>query len=441
MRPTPDRRRPWPLAVAATLVALGCATAATVTAPIAPAAALVAGPLADSPVRGLGQLVVKLAPGVAVDDINSLLGSTTGSVLLASRSLYLLAVPLDRPSTDHAEAAAGWAKQAKRLVHELGKDRRVVYAEANSDADSTEGERFHYWPNGGPDCVGRDPALYTRQRVTTQLDLVRVHRLSTGAGTVIAILDTGVIASHPAFSGRIAAGGYDYVDDDPNPVERRDGLDQDRDGRTDEGYGHGTFVAGVAALIAPDAKILPERVLDTEGRGSVFTVAEAIYDATAAGADVVNMSFGTADRLESKILKEAIHAAVQAGVVFVGAAGNDGTGTEHYPAAFDGVLSVGALDSAGTGLADFSSRGGWVDLAAPGTHVASALPCGYGYWSGTSVAAPFVSAEAALVLSSRPPGKAKKKDTVDKRISTSCHKIHGMSVHSGAIDLLRSLSG
>jgi subtilisin family serine protease len=183
-------------------------------------------------------------------------------------------------------------------------------------------------------------------------------------------------------------------------------------------------------------------VLDSDGRGSVFLVAEAIYDATTRGADVINMSFGTPDQLDSTVLKEAVDVARHAGVVFVGAAGNDGSGSKHFPAAMDGVLAVGALDGSGDSLADFSAHGDWVDLAAPGVNITSALPCGYGTWSGTSMAAPFVSGEAALLLSAGKlaGGKPRTPDQIGHDICDGADKVRGLSVHAGTVDLLRSLS-
>jgi subtilisin family serine protease len=228
------------------------------------------------------------------------------------------------------------------------------------------------------------------------------------------------------------------VDDDPVPQEERDNVDQDGDSIVDEGYGHGTFVAGIVALVAPGARILPQRVLDSDGRGNVFTVAEAVYDSVAEGADVINMSFGTTGAVESKVLTEALKAAAKAGVVLVAAAGNDGSRVKHYPAAVDGVLSVGALDAGGTGLAPFSARGDWVDLAAPGQDVTSMLPCGYGTWSGTSMAAPFVAGAAALDAGA---GGSAKRDGKGEKIRHSAERLKGVSVHDGALDVARMLRG
>ena len=87
--------------------------------------------------------------------------------------------------------------------------------------------------------------------------------------------------------------GYDFVDNDLAPDEEANGLDDDGDGRVDELYGHGTHVAGIVHLVAPDARLLPLRVLNSDGRGNNFRTASAIVYATHRGADAINLSLGT----------------------------------------------------------------------------------------------------------------------------------------------------
>ncbi len=384
----------------------------------------------------VGQLVVKVADSVDIDTLNRRFGFSTRSTLLASHGVYLVDVPLAKPAADAKQQTKNWNEQVKRLVSTLAKDPSIAYAEANTEADIAEGERFHYWPSGGARCTSSDSGNYRGQPAALRLGLAKVHDRARGAGRVIAVLDTGIDDRHPALAGRIAAGGYDYVDDDRTPSEGRVGLDADADGYADEGYGHGTFVSGIAALVAPDARILPLRVLDAEGRGNVFVVAEAIYDAVDAGADVINLSFGTADKLKSAVLQDAVRAAEKGGAVVVGSAGNDGSQDAHYPAAMAGVISVAAQAENATALATFSARGAWVDIAAPGEHVVSTLPCGYGSWSGTSMAAPFVSGMAALLLELRPGAKP---SAVAKAIQDGSDKVRGLQVHGGSMNLSRAL--
>lgn len=384
----------------------------------------------------VGQLVVKMVPGADIASLNRRLGSTTRSVLLASHSVFLIDVPLKVHSADLPTQKQEWVKQAKDLVKSLSADPYVVYAEINTEAGITEGERFHHWPMGGPSCSGSNPGQYTGQPAATRLSLNEVHRKARGARRIVAVIDTGVDLAHPALAGRIAARGYDYIDDDSVPNEVRDGIDRDGDRLVDDGYGHGTFVAGIAALVAPEAKILPMRVLDSEGRGNVFMVAEAVYDAVDAGADVINMSFGTADKLKSRVLEDAVKTASKRGIVVTAAAGNDGSNEAHYPAAMTEVISVAAESADGGDLASFSARGKWVDVAAPGERIVSALPCGYGSWSGTSMAAPFVAGAVAVLASTHPGTRAQK---VVKSVDEGCDPGHGLEVRAGAMNLLRSL--
>ncbi len=230
------------------------------------------------------------------------------------------------------------------------------------------------------------------------------------------MLDTGIDATHPALAGHLVP-GYDFVDLDNDPSEV---------GSQQQGpYGHGTHVAGLIALVAPEAKIMPIRVLDQNGIGNIWVLAEALAyavnpDGNAAthdGADIVNMSIGTLrhTNLLADLLKKVssdvplagdddFPATGTPGVVVVAAAGNGGDTTPQYPAAenIGGLLAVGASTQTDA-LATFSTRGSWIRALAPGEHIVSSVPGGgYGTWSGTSMAAPLAAGEAALVRAAYP---------------------------------------
>lgn len=210
---------------------------------------------------------------------------------------------------------------------------------------------------------------------------------STGKEIVVAVLDTGV-APHEdlpgLLPGRSFTGG---TSPDPN--------------------GHGTHVAGIIAAamdnglgiagLAPAVRILPVQVLDADGSGDHADIASGIVWATDNGADVINLSLGGEE--SSDVLSAAVQYAVSKNVIIVAAAGNSGSGSNApmYPAAYDPVLAVAAAGPDGT-AAMFSNSGSYVDLAAPGFAILSTVPDGYDYLSGTSQAAPFVSAAAALLL-------------------------------------------
>ena len=123
-------------------------------------------------------------------------------------------------------------------------------------------------------------------------------------------------------------------------------------------------------------------MLDSDGVGNVYVVAQAILDAAAAGANVINMSFGTVQPTESKTLADAIATVEASGVVVVAAAGNSASTTPSYPAADTGVLSVSS--TSGSTLSTWANRGPWVQVAAPGDSVIGPVPGGgYDIWSGT----------------------------------------------------------
>ena len=215
----------------------------------------------------------------------------------------------------------------------------------------------------------------------------------TGSDVVVSVIDTGVDLDHPEFSGRIVP-GYDFVDGDSVP---------------EDGNSHGTHVAGTIAAAnnflgmtgaAPDAKIMPIRVLDDQGNGSLSDVISGIRWSVDNGADVINLSLGGGGYSQS--MDEALKYASSRGSVVIMSAGNEGANSPAYPAAHasNSGIAVGAVDMAGN-MARFSNRSGLEVLdyvTAPGVDIYSTLiNGGYGFMSGTSMAAPHVAGLAALV--------------------------------------------
>jgi subtilisin family serine protease len=224
---------------------------------------------------------------------------------------------------------------------------------------------------------------------------------------IVAVLDTGIDRTHAAFAGRSVLTGRDFVDGDTDPAERTDGIDNDADGVTDEGFGHGTFVAGLVSLTAPGATILPVRVLDTEGRGRASAIAAGIAWAVEQGADVINLSFG-ADQ-SSPLLGDAVRAALNRGVFVIASSGNGGVRTGiDFPASVAGVVAIGGTDERGAPAAFSDGIGSTVTVAAPAVGIVGPLPGGFGRADGTSFAAAFASGGAALRLETTPaplPGR------------------------------------
>ncbi|MGI5923595.1 MAG: S8 family peptidase [Lentisphaeria bacterium] len=213
------------------------------------------------------------------------------------------------------------------------------------------------------------------------------ERGDRGDAVLIALLDTPLLA-HVSLDGAKIAG-------------------LDLFGVSGEGAyaGHATAVASLlvgqsAELpgIAPAASLLSIPVMSGEGAGSAFQVAEAIIAAVSAGADIISMSLGTYD--DSAALRAAVAYAQEHGVVLIAAAGNDGLAQVTYPAAYEQVIAVAAVDARWT-HAGFSNRGAAVDIAAPGVGIYAAGSDGSGSeaFSGTSAAVPCVSGALACVLS------------------------------------------
>jgi subtilisin family serine protease len=161
------------------------------------------------------------------------------------------------------------------------------------------------------------------------------------------------------------------------------------------------MIAGIIHKIAPKAQILPVRVMNADGEGSLLDIAKGVDWAVANGARIINMSFGGVHK--SDALNDALDRAEAKGVVLVASAGNDGGELKQFPAAGGkGTLAVGAVESNNV-KAPYSNYGSFVRVVAPGTSIRSTnWDDGYANWSGTSFATPFVSGQAALLLSRKP---------------------------------------
>lgn len=256
----------------------------------------------------------------------------------------------------------------------------------------------------GCEAESRDDPMPQTPWPLERMEPERVWPLTRGDGIKVAVIDSGV-GEHPILKGRVKA--VDYTEDEL--------------GARCDMASHGTLVAGIIAGaetpdspfhgLAPESKILSYRVIDTmessTSRDATVPVVDAIRDSVDSGADVINLSLTA---VHTKALRDAIDYAHKHDVVVVAAAGNSGAeGKKSYPAAYEHVIAVGGLSPDG-GHVESSSIGDYVDIAAPGEEIDGPAPAGGGYGrreeGGTSFAAPYVSATAALLRDYYPEDSA-----------------------------------
>ena len=276
---------------------------------------------------------------------------------------------------------------------------------------------------------------------------------STGVGAIVAVIDTGVQRDHPDLGGRLL-GGFDYVGDDP--IE---GGDEDSD--PTDGNGHGTHVTGIIAAnrdngegiagVAPGARVMPIRVLDDNGEGFADDTIKGIDYAIDHGAHVINLSLGDFVPLQSTVFPDrayeaALERALDAGIVVVLAAGNNGFVKCENPDVED-VLCVGAVDRTPM-RAMYSSFGSNVDLMAPGGSclggssedvLSTVIHSDYDSFCGTSQAAPHVAGVAALLVSLGLKGQA----ATDRIIATAADSCIGLpgECSAGVVDAAAAVEG
>jgi subtilisin family serine protease len=292
-------------------------------------------------------------------------------------------------------------------VAKLAHNPHVAFAERDATVSTESVPNDPWWPNEwGP---------------------VRVHAAqawdtTTGSpSVVVAVLDSGVDASQPDLQGALVA-GKDIVNNDADPADDN---------------GHGTYVAGIVGARSNNGlgvtsycwscSVMPVKVLGADGTGAMSNVASGITWAADHGARVVNMSLGSTSA--SSTLAAAVSYAQGEGVVLVASAGNYGSTTPVYPAAYDGVIGVAGTDGTDN-LYSWSSYGSSVDVSAPGINMTTGRNGWYGNFSGTSSAAPVVAGLAGLVLSAAPTSSAAE---VTAALTSTAVPI-GSSVRYGRVD-------
>ena len=327
------------------------------------------------PKYAVDELVCKMRPGRNIDSVNQAYGTSVKGYAMRINSYLLTTQP---------------GQNLDSLAIQIRLRPDVIYCGPNFYCDAPEPLQ-----RSQPFLDEQYTGDFPSQEAASKLLLSDVHTLSTGVGCDVAVIDGGVNFSHPLFVSQPGSlvSGWDYVDNDS--------IANDEPGGS--GSGHGTFVAGVVNLVAPDARIHAYRVLDTLGSGDGFSIALAALQAMDDGCRVVNLSLGMLGKHEA--LDDALRYLRTQDIMILGAAGNDSTAVDSlfpFPASEPYTEAIAALDSLDL-KAGFSNFGGRVDFCAPGTSIyAPYLDSYYAWWDGTSFSTPFVSGMAALLCSLDP---------------------------------------
>ena len=395
-----------------------------------------------SPVQDfqVNQVVVQLKPGASISDVNSRNGTTTVGQISAS-DYYVLSATAGAGSpassagqTSLPREPAVAAVSATPVPTTDSSTQQLRDQLAADPAVQDAGLNYFLGPSGpimsfpgGQVVPGKSASDYVAQGqlLDQLLGLDDAQLRSRGAGKVVAVIDTGIDRTHPALASHL------WVDNRINRDVPGDGIDNDHDGLLDDAYGwdfysndndptevaadpattiagHGTFIAGLIALMAPDCRIMPIRVFSPLGVTDIFSVATCIRYATDHGADIINLSCGTPR--DSSVMRDAVSYARQHNVLLFAAVGNSSTDqVPVYPANLtQDVQGVASIETNSV-LSAFSNFGSSVSVDAFGHNLISTYPGGgYAMWSGTSFSTALATAQAALVLAAYPdPGPAR----------------------------------
>ena len=337
-----------------------------------------------------------------LDSIEDITGTDSASVLnrIPNLNLYIIDYPFDIPPQDTDEI--------EQRIQDAIDDGQLEWGEANLTVDNANGQTDSLWVSG----LGIDENGFRNQYALELLDIDTAHQSSQGEGVLVAIIDTGVDTTHPAIANCISPNGYNFINQLLSPNDAANKLDDDNDGLIDEMVGHGTFLAGLVNLVAPNSRFLPVTVLNSDGVGSSATVAQGITYAVDQGAQVLLLALGTQARTET--IASAVEYARSNGATVVSPVGNGGKIHSLHPASEPTVISVGGsthLDE----LGDYSNDHEAIDVCGPGSsEIINGTPTpnrcvigprpGGGYFAaeGTSFSTAFVAGTAALIRAQHP---------------------------------------
>lgn len=339
-----------------------------------------------------GRLIVKSK--YKIDTMNAV------SVVCGYDDLWVL--QFDNPD-DARNAYNVYLSDSKIEYTEIDKEVYALFSDATlSEGMSYSGEEEHTYLSWGPEYIGID-------KLNRNISISNTETFDT----VVAVIDTGVDHEHP------------YLKDRVLPTKINTSTSGTRNNSMDDN-GHGTQVAGVIIDSTMDnVFVQPYKVLDSHGAGTVISLAAGINCAVEDGVDVINISVGFEE--DSAVLKSAVDNAELNDIPVISASGNDGTTKKYYPASYDNVLKVTAVNQSGI-VTNFSTYDNGVSFAAPGFEIRTTnLGGGFIKTRGTSVAAPFVTAVVAAVYSYRPNALS---EEIYEIICNTCVQI---SEHNSAI--------
>jgi subtilisin family serine protease len=302
--------------------------------------------------------------------------------------------------TDYEVVRIPNGSSVEKFLSDIEHERSVRDAIPNSHIHLPEGTGSTI-----PAFVEDDPAAIATQPALARIGVLAAHaRGLAGEGEIIAVIDTGFDVHNPRLDGHVLS-GWDAIDEDDDPSDAGNRIDDNGNGLVDEGVGHGTFVASLIVAVAPRAKLVLIRALDSDSTGTASSVTNAISMAVSRGAKIINFSGGL-DR-DIRMIRQAIDIARFAGATVIAAAGNRGSASSGdiiFPARLDEVVAVTSVDLFDR-KSDFASFGTAVDFCAPGEDLLGAhpmSPTGVARWSGTSFSTALVTGCFALVRSSGP---------------------------------------
>jgi|GEM_PF-3924499 len=292
--------------------------------------------------------------------------------------------------SDHAEITESFENvnvDVLTLSSEVEKEEVIQDLKKNGNIEFVEENRVR-----SLFALPNDPFL-KQQGYIEKLELPYTWNLvkNKSRDVVVAVLDTGLDINHEDLKGRVAPGGYNFIDNSTSVYDLN---------------GHGTAVSGVIAARSNNSigvtgvagsfniKILPLQIGYSDGVIYQEDMIRAIDYAIEKKVDVINMSFGGPG--SSKLEQQAMNRAINHGISIIAAAGNEGNSAYMYPASYDGVISVGAINESNK-LYSFSNRNNKVDVVAYGSVYTTALNGTYKRWEGTSFSTPIVSGVIGLV--------------------------------------------